>query len=172
MLQGTLDKWISSNRPYGLALCAQFLMIVYHTPFRSSVGADDGESKRRWQSFYMSSFTIAVLSQVFSSVFITKQQSQEGVQSWLQLLDDKVQHSRGWVVNLSFFFFFRCSDSFWQAGKCSINLKAGVCLWNVCMCWWKRLAKLWYECVKWTIKCHGTDCGHVRQWLICLFWGY
>lgn len=112
--------------------------------FCSTVGADDAESKRMWQSFYMSSFKIAVLSQVFSSVFMTKQQSREGMQSWLQLLEDKVRHSRGWDVNLRFF--CCCSDSFWQAGKCSINLKAGVCLWSVCMCWWKRLTKLWYEC--------------------------
>lgn len=54
------------------------------------MGADVGDSRRKQQSFYMSSFKITVLSQVF----ITEPVCQGEMQSWLQLLDDRVQHSR------------------------------------------------------------------------------
>lgn len=55
------------------------------------------------------------------------------------------QQGLGWEPEVVFFFMscFVCySDSFWLAGKCSISMKAGVCLWTVCMWWWKRLTEL------------------------------
>lgn len=112
----------------------------------------------------MSSFKIAVPSQVFSSVFITKQHCQRGMQSWLQLLDDKVWHSRGWAVNLCFFFVVGVVTVFWLAGKFSVTLKAGLCLWIVWTRWWEKLTE---RRAKRTIKSNDTDCTRVRQWLIC-----
>lgn len=54
-----------------------------------------------------------------------------GMQSWLQLLDDKVQHSRGWVVNLGFFF-VELTVFDWQ-GNAQSTWRQG-CVYELCAC--------------------------------------
>lgn len=53
-----------------------------------------------------------------------------GMQSWLQLLDDKVRHSRGWVVKLTFFFVVTVFD--WQ-GNAQWTWMLG-CVYELCAC--------------------------------------
>lgn len=38
--------------------------------------------------------------------------------------------------------FFAVVVTVFDSGKCSVNSRAGVRLWNVCMQWWKRLSEL------------------------------
>lgn len=75
------------------------------------VVAQPWSQHEKQQLFYMNGFRFPVPSRVF--VACSLQTTMSGVmQRWLQLLADKTQHSRGWVVNLWLFVVVTVFD--WQ----------------------------------------------------------
>lgn len=101
------------ERPFGSASYAAFLQILHHGSLRKTNGADDGRVERKWLSFCIKphlqprihyTTTVSGNAELITAVMCGTAGSREPEQVFL----------------------FCCSDSFWLAGKGSINVKAAV----------------------------------------------
>lgn len=93
-------------------------------------------------------------------------------QSWLQRLGEKERHGGGLGCEPECAVFISSSFFFWTGREMLNQLES----WGVFMKWVHvMMTEAHWAMIllhKSTIKFSGIDCVHVRQWLICLFWGY